>query len=290
MKTHIRSIKPIHIIGNCKIPGIVSCINPYVGCEYGCPYCYARCVRRFTDHEWDAEWGSYVDIKVNAAELLPADLRSKVKAGSTVLVGSVTDPYQPLEEKHKITRSILQRLAAAAPSLERPFRLSILTKSDLVLRDLDLLKKLPDVTVGFSIAWTDEEALKVFEPNCPSIPRRLAALEKLKKAGIPTYAFIAPILPGVTELSTVFAALTGKVDSVFGETFNTRCGTLKDTCELAVQYDWYRGRTFADDLRDPSYWNMIRREFQRTAVKCGIEVEGFFCHHRAAGTKERGEL
>jgi len=146
-------------------------------------------MKRFTGHK--EEWGAFVDVKVNAAEVLARQMK-RAKRGS-IVSSTVTDPYQPLEERYEITRACLEVLT------DYDFPVSILTKSDLVLRDLDLLCRLKDVEVGFTITTLDDEVQRVFEPHSLPASARLAALAELAGAGIKTWAFCGPLLPFLSD-------------------------------------------------------------------------------------------
>lgn len=167
------------------LSGFDYCLNPYVGCGHGCRYCYASFMKRFTGHQ--EPWGEFVDVKINA----PSRLRSQLKRAKSgvVAVGTVTDPYQPLEKKYQITRGCLEAL------LEKQFPVNVLTRSPLCLRDIDLFKSFKQVKVGLTVSTHDEAMRKLFEPFSPPIPSRIHALEALHQEGIRTYAFIGPILP-----------------------------------------------------------------------------------------------
>jgi DNA repair photolyase len=182
-------------------------VNPYTGCQHRCVYCYARFMRRFTGHK--EPWGEFVDVKINA----PALLRREVarKPSGRVWVSGVCDPYQPLESKYELTRKCLEILVEYG----RP--ITVQTKSPLVLRDLDLLRRGAEIEVGLSITTADETIRKLFEPGAPSIMSRIAALETLHLASIRTYAMIAPMLPGADELAD---RLSGKVDYVLIDRMN----------------------------------------------------------------------
>jgi DNA repair photolyase len=158
-------------------------------------------MKRFTGHE--EEWGTFVDVKVNAAEVLARQMR-RAQQGN-IASGTVTDPYQPLEERYEITRACLEVLT------DYDFPVSILTKSDLVLRDLDLLHCLRDIEVGFTVATLDEKARRVFEPRSSPISARLEALVKLSGAGIRTWAFCGPLLPFLSDSEEQMNALFGEL-------------------------------------------------------------------------------
>ena len=182
-------------------------INPYVGCEHGCTYCYARFMKRFTGHK--ERWGEFVDVKVNAASLLRREVNKK-KVGR-VWVSGMCDPYQPLERKYEITRSCLEIL------LKKGWPVTIQTKSTLVLRDIDLLRNSSNVEVTLSITTADEKVKQIFEPKAPSIKERIQALEKLHSAGVKTCVMIAPLLPKAEGL---VAEISGKADYVLIDRMN----------------------------------------------------------------------
>ena len=161
-------------------------VNPYVGCQHACIYCYAKFMKRFTGHR--EAWGEFVDVKINAPELLAREVAKK-KVGR-VWISGVCDPYQPLERKYKFTRHCLAVL------VENGWPITVQTKSPLVLRDIDILKRAADIEVGFTITTADERMRKIFEPGAPPIAKRIEALEALHAEGIKTFAMIAPVLPG----------------------------------------------------------------------------------------------
>jgi DNA repair photolyase len=181
----LREIRAKSVLSKSRIPGATYCVNPYVGCTHACRYCYASFLQRFTGHT--EPWGSFVDARVNAAEALERQL-GRAKPGA-VMLSSVTDAYQPAEARYRLTRRCLEAL------LQRGFPVDILTKSPLVLRDLDLLEGAEGVSVGLTVTTDDDRVRQAFEPGAPSIQARLEALRELRRRGVPTYAFVGPILP-----------------------------------------------------------------------------------------------
>ena len=182
-------------------------INPYTGCQHACTYCYARFMKRVTGHK--EPWGEFVDVKINAAELLRVEINKKKKA--RVWISGVCDPYQPLEAQYSLTRQCLEILA------HNSWPVTVQTRSPLVIRDMDILGEAPDLEVGFSVTTADDSIRELFEPHAPPINDRLKALDELRQAGVRTYAMIAPMLPGAEGLGEL---LRGKVDYVLIDRMN----------------------------------------------------------------------
>ena len=192
MKTCFKEVYAKSILNPSRIPEVCYAINPYIGCQHGCTYCYARFMKKYSGHQND-QWGSFVDIKINAAEVLEKQLWRKRKAKrESVLLSSVTDAYQPIERKYMITRRCLELLHDSG------FPVSILTKSDLVLRDLEILGQNSKNDIGFTIISLGEEVRRAFEPGAPNSSKRLSALKTLSEAGIHTWGFVGPIIPSLT--------------------------------------------------------------------------------------------
>jgi DNA repair photolyase len=164
-------------------------------------------MKRYTGHK--EEWGKFVDAKINAPSLLQKEIEKK-RMGR-VWISGTCDPYQPLEKKYELTKRCLEILA------EHAWPVTIQTKSPLAGRDVELLRKIKDAEVGFTITTADESIRKMFEPNAPSINERIATLEELHSAGVKTFAMIAPLLPRAEGL---VALLEGKVDYVLIDKMN----------------------------------------------------------------------
>ncbi|MFQ6015735.1 MAG: radical SAM protein [Anaerolineae bacterium] len=201
----VEEIRCKSILTKSGIAGVDYAINPYVGCQHGCVYCYAVFMKRFTGHR--EEWGHFVDVRVNAAEVLARQLK-RARAGS-IMLSSVTDAYQPLERKYGISRACLEVLCH-----HPAFTVSILTKSDLVLRDLDILHQLQQVEVAFTITTLDDEIRRRFEPKAPPVSTRLDALAQLAEAGIATWAFYGPALPYLSDSEERMEALFQELKQV----------------------------------------------------------------------------
>lgn len=185
MAVIVREVLARTVLTRTRIPGHDYCVNPYVGCAHGCSYCYASFMKRFTGHR--EPWGEFVDVKVNAPEVLRRQLK-RARRGS-VLVGTVTDPYQPAERRYRVTRGCLEALCEAR------FPVDVLTRSPLCVRDVDLFRRFDDISVGLSITTDREDVRRLLEPRAPSIPARLGALRALHAAEVETYVFAGPLLP-----------------------------------------------------------------------------------------------
>lgn len=181
-------------------------LNPYTGCSFACSYCYVRQmpVSLFRKEEW----GLWVDIKVDAAQLLLKELqKAKSKGRVTIFMSSSTDPYQPIEYKEQITRSLLEVMVDNPPDF-----LLVQTRSPLVQRDIDLLLQLQDrVRVSMTIETDREDIRKHFTPNAPPINARFRTLQILADAGVPIQATVAPILPSSEMFAERLKQLVSRV-------------------------------------------------------------------------------
>jgi DNA repair photolyase len=245
----IREVQAKTILSVSKIHDYV--VNPYVGCQHACSYCYARFMKRFTGHQ--EPWGEFVDVKINAPELLSKEILKK-KVGN-VWVSGVCDPYQPLEAKYQLTRRCLAILA------QHDWPVVVQTRSPQVLRDIDILKNAKNFEVGFSVTTADDSIRKLFEPHAPPIKDRIAALDTLHKAGIRTYAMIAPMLPGTEGLIQL---LRGKVDYI-----------LVDRMNYNNALSIYRQNHLEDKLTE-EYFRRTAKELADECANAGIECNIVF--------------
>jgi DNA repair photolyase len=247
----VRSLEAKSMIVASKLPDTDCVVNPYVGCAFACSYCYASFMGRFVDEPVDA-WGDYVYAKANAVEVVDAELSrmSAAKAQRSVLLSSVTDPYQGAEVQCLLTRGILDRFVAHA----YPGKVCVLTKSNLVTRDIDLLTQLGDVEVGLTVTTTDDRVSRVLEVRAPTTSRRLRALARLHAARITTYAFVGPLLPHFADridlLDELFAdiAATG-VTEIYVEHLNVKRYILR-RLQPVVATEPVDVRTAYESVRD----------------------------------------
>jgi DNA repair photolyase len=249
---NIREVQAKSILNKSKIHDY--CLNPYTGCQVNCRYCYARLfMRRYSGHS--EPWGAFVDVKVNAPELLRKQV-VRAKKG-TVWLSSVCDPYQPLEEKYRLTRQCLAILAEAR------FPVNIQTKMTLVLRDLDIIERFEEVEVGMTLTTDDERIAQMFEPGASPVGERIAALEKIHSRGIRTFAFVGPLLPGGPK--GLISALVGRVDKVLVDRMNY----------LDTVIGLYRKLGLSESATDHFFREQARR-IALEAAKHGLPCEILF--------------
>jgi DNA repair photolyase len=180
------------IIGNTKVPSADFVINPYTGCQFSCIYCFASFMGRFVG-ETNGNWGNYVYVKTNAVELMEKQIHRLLKKDPhpRIAISTVTDPYQGVERKYRLTRGILNTFAEH----DYQGRVSILTKSPTVLDDLKTLKRIKNAEVGLSITTSDDTLSRLLDAKAPLAHARLGTLKKLTDAGIKSYVFVGPFLP-----------------------------------------------------------------------------------------------
>lgn len=218
MEPIIREIEVKSVLTKSNLPVSDYSVNPYVGCTHACKYCYASFMKRFTNHP--EEWGTFLDVKYWSEIKHPEKY-----SGKELFFGSVTDPYNPQEEIYKRTRLLLEQLQGSG------IKLSIQTKSDLVLRDIDLIRAFPDARVGFSINTLDED-FKNDMDQAVNIERRITAMKTLHEAGIRTTCFISPIFPGITDVTSIIDRVKNQCQLVWLENLNLR-GSYKG---IILQY------------------------------------------------------
>jgi len=185
--------------------GFEQSINPYRGCEHGCIYCYARPTHCYLGHSAGLDFETKLYAKVNAAERLERELAHPRYAPKYIALGAVTDPYQPIEREHRITRAVLEVLDRTNHPV------GIVTKSALVVRDIDILARMAGrslIKVAISVTTLDRTIARKMEPRAASPPRRLEAIKALSAAGVPVAVMVAPIVPAIndSEIERIMAA------------------------------------------------------------------------------------
>lgn len=254
----IRSIDVRSVMTKSSLPVGGYSVNPYVGCPHACKYCYASFMKRFTGHT--EPWGSFLDVKH-----WPPIGNPHRYDGERIVIGSVTDGYNPYEEQFRRTRRLLEELQGSRAEL------MIYTKSDLVLRDLDLLRTFPRVTVSWSVNTLDE-AFRADMDQAVSIERRLTAMQRVYEAGIRTVCFVSPIFPGITDLRAIIERVRNFTDLIWLENLNLR-GAFKATIldyiagrhpDLVPLYDAIYHR------KDTTYWQQLEAEIAAFAAANGL--------------------
>ena len=245
MSPIIKQLEVKSIISKTNLPVSDYAVNPYVGCTHACKYCYACFMKKFTGH--DEPWGTFLDVKTWSTIKNPARY-----AGKSFFMSSVTDPYNPQEETFKRTREFLQTFQGV------DIHLSLQTKSDLILRDIDLIKTFKNVRVGFSINTLDEN-FKNDMDNAVSIARRLEAMKIFHAAGIRTTCFISPIFPGITDVVAIIDAAKNFCNLVWLENLNLR-GNFKPKIFEYIREKYPTLVPLYDEIyrrKDMRYWREL---------------------------------
>ncbi len=204
----IQEIQAKSIVNKSNLPIAGFSVNPYVGCPHACRYCYASFMKRFTNHS--EPWGTFLDVKN-----WPPISRPEKYQGKTIILGSVTDAYHPLEERYGRTRMFLEQMQGSRANL------ILTTKSDLILRDLELIRTFPDPLVAWSINTLDER-FRADMDSAATIGQRLAAMKTFHDAGIRTTCFISPIFPVVTDVFSIIERVKQRCDYIWLENLNLR--------------------------------------------------------------------
>ena len=254
----VTKVKVKHIMNKSDLPACEYSVNPYTGCAHACKYCYACFMKRFTGHK--EAWGDFVDIKY-WEPICNTKFENK-----EVFIGSVTDPYQPIEEEYRRTRALLEELQGTG------VKLSISTKSDLILRDIELLKTFPNARISWSINTLEEEFREDMD-QAVSIERRIFAMQKFHQAGIRTTCFISPIFPGITDVKAIIQRIKNCCNLIWLENLNLR-GAFKAVILQYIERKYpqlvplYRQ---IYEKKDTTYWEQLDEELQDFTKELGLE-------------------
>lgn len=266
----IREIQTNNYISTTKLPVSDYAVNPYVGCSHKCMYCYAEFMRRFTGHHNEI-WGDFVDVK-----LCDKKINIEKLSGSRIFIGSVTDPYMPCEAKYKITRSILKQLINCDAMIDMQ------TKSSLVTRDIDILRQIPNIKVGFSICTLDDNFRKGVEPCAGRIEDRVKALKQLHDAGIHTYIFMSPMFPGITDFKAVIRHTSEITDEYWFENLNLRAGYRTRVLNF-IQENYPELMPLYDEIyrkKNMDYWEQLSFEIDEFCTDNGCICHNYFYHEK----------
>ncbi len=263
------------LITKSNLPASDYVINPYVGCPHACKYCYARFMKRFTGHT--EEWGDFIDIKRCAKPINVKKLYHK-----SVFLSSVTDCYNPFEAKYQITRDVLKQLTQA------DCQITISTKSDLILRDIDVLKELKNLIVAVSVNTLDNGFQSDMD-HAGSITRRIAALKELRKQGIYTVLFLSPIFPYITDFKEILEATAEFVCEYWFENLNLR-GNYK---QEILQYIAEKYPQYLSDYKEiynnknMEYWKQLSADIDSYCSQKEIRYTNYFYHSLLVAEKKK---
>ncbi|HEY4904724.1 MAG TPA: radical SAM protein [Candidatus Sulfotelmatobacter sp.] len=267
-------------------------INPYRGCEFACKYCYARYTHEFMEMRDGIDFERKIYVKQHAAGLLRNELR-KVKANEAIALGTATDPYQPAERRYEVTRGILEEF-----SLHRGFELGIVTKSNLMVRDLDLLAEITKqnrISIHVTITTLNTDLARILEPRAPRPDLRLDAVRALSSAGLRVGLSASPVLPGITDSPADLEALVRAASEAGAEYVFANPLFLKP-CSAAVFLPFleanfpllvsnYRERYAGRSFLPPEYGKRISALVTRLREKYGIAHRDHSQRRSALATK-----
>ena len=253
----IRDVETKNIMTKSNLPVGGYSVNPYVGCTHGCKYCYASFMKRFTGHT--EPWGTFLDIKH-----WPEIKNLPKYRGQRVVIGSVTDGYLPQEEQVQNTRKLLEQLKDSGAEI------LICTKSDLVVRDIDLLREMGKVTVSWSVNTLDEDFRRDMD-KAVSIERRLHAMKQIYDAGIRTVCFIAPVFPGITDFEAIFHRVKDQCDLIWLENLNLRGGFKQEILDYIREKHPHLTTLYQAIYQkgDRSYFRGLEQQAEQLAMENG---------------------
>lgn len=256
-----------------NLPASDYVINPYVGCPHACKYCYASFMKRFSGHK--EKWGSFIDIKECDKPINVEKIR-----GKTIFISSVTDCYNSFEKKYRVTRKILEQLVNA------DCQITISTKSNLILRDIDLLKKFSNLKVAFSVNTLDEK-FRADMDSASTIHERMWALKELHDAGIYTVLFMSPIFPYITDCKEIIDATKESVCECWFENLNLR-GTYKKEILDYIDQRYPKLRNEYKKIyvqKDETYWKALAQSLGNYCTKLNLKYVNYFYHEKLVKEK-----
>lgn len=274
----IKEINVKDYLTKSNLPASDYVINPYIGCPHGCKYCYASFMKRFTKH--DEEWGKFIDIKFCNKKIDLKKIDSK-----SVFLSSVTDCYNKFEEKYKVTRNILEQLQYSNCDL------TISTKSSLILRDLDILKNIKNLTVSLSVNTLNEK-FKNDMDSASSIKERLKTLKILYESGINTVLFMSPIFPYITEWKEIINSTKDYINEYWFENLNLRGMYKKDILDYIEQeyVDIYEKYVDIYVRNNGTYWQELLNSIEQYCSTNGVKYKNYFYHKELVENKKKNNL
>jgi len=261
----VQEIRCRHLLHRTRASFAEVTINPYVGCGFGCCYCYVPILRAKRGQEGAQTWGTWVQVKVNAPDVVRREMLD-LPRDSHILIGSATDAWQPIEKRYRVSRGVLYELSFY------PNRVTILTRSPLLVRDIDLLKRFEHVSVHISVPTVDEAVRRVFEPHAPAVAGRVELTRRLLKAGIRTTWAWCPFLPGVENTPEqtrqyVRTAKQAGVTEIWVGRINYWSALEERYCSLLRRYRTQAGGMSHLLLRAQTE-QMVREECEKAGIMC----------------------
>ena len=270
----INEIQTNNYVSKSALPDADYVINPYIGCPHKCIYCYAEFMKRFSDHGGE-EWGEFLDVKRSTNPL------TKMQKGTTVLCSSVTDCYNPFEKKYQLMIPILKELKTSEANIH------FLTKSDLILRDIDLLMQLKNIEVGISINSLDDDFRKKTEPHASSVDKRFEALKKIKESNITTYLFMSPIFPEITDWQGIIERAYGIADFICFENLNLR-GAYMPRVMNFIRKKYPKHEALYNSIyqdKNITYWESLKEKIINYCKKNNVNYKMYFYHDQIKKNK-----
>lgn len=250
----INEIKCKTALSKSNLPGLDYSLNPYNGCQHNCAYCYVPNILKIKREKW----GDFVNVKTNIPVVLSKELKKKTPG--VVGISTVTDPYQPVEKKYKLTRYCLEQL------LKYDLPICIQTKSKLVLRDIDLISDFSDAEVMISIGTLNDNERKILEPFSSSIFERLKVLKQFSEIDVKTSVFFGPIYPTIEirEISSIIATfIEYGAKEIMIDKFNLKPG-VKENIEKSLQKNPQLLETFTKNIfNNINYYNKIKEKLKQ---------------------------
>jgi DNA repair photolyase len=246
----------------CLLGGYAFQVDPYIGCEHHCQYCYAL-------NEAETDWSEEVLIHQDIVAQLDRELAAV--GTQPIYVGWESDPYQPAEESYRQTRAVLELLA------ESGCPVCTLSKSDLITRDIDLLQKMPGSSAGISLAFSDEEVRSQFELEAPTTVSRIQALRQLHEAGIETYALICPVIPHLTDVTALIERVSPHADKiwVYPLAVEGEDDRAWRNIEAILRHHHPRRRALVREIvfsQDHAYWMDLLQELEERYTGSGLDL------------------
>jgi DNA repair photolyase len=262
----IKEIKCKSALSKSSLPGLDYSLNPYRGCQHNCAYCYVPNVLKIKREEWS----TFVEVKKNIVKILSNELRNK-KTG-IVGISTVTDPYQPIEKKYKLTRYCLEQL------LRYDFPINIQTKSNIVLRDIDIISKFSNIEVMFSIGTLNDFERNLLEPNASSIFDRLNAIKQISENGIKTSIFLGPIYPTfkLADINELFNLLKKyKISEIMIDKFNLKPG-IRENIIKKLRSNTKLKNFFINGITNDEFYKEISKEIKNEGLINNIKIVDAF--------------